>query len=143
MSDDRSLRLWRLDLINQTYQPLSEFYGHRSRVWRLSELGYKGMLVTVSEDATCKVWEVPNEEEKTNVVVNRSIETLKGHLGRNIRALSSYEGLIATGGDDGGIKVWNAREILDKKSQAHGEEAKSETLINHISFPLPQYESAV
>jgi hypothetical protein len=37
-------------------------------------------------------------------------------MGRNIRALACHEGLIATGGDDGAIKVWNAADILTKKS---------------------------
>jgi WD40 repeat protein len=80
------------------------------------------MIATVCEDATCKIWEVPSdlEEESKEAAVprvfNRSIETLKGHMGRNIRALTCHQGLLATGGDDGGIKVWNVAEILTKKS---------------------------
>jgi WD40 repeat protein len=75
------------------------------------------MIATVSEDATCKIWEIPNdlEEVKETKVFNRSIETLKGHMGRNIRALTCHQGLVATGGDDGAIKVWNAVEIINKK----------------------------
>lgn len=122
VSDDRSMRLWKLNLENSTYTQLGEFYGHRSRIWKLRELDYKGMIATVCEDATCKIWEVPSdlEEESKEAAVprvfNRSIETLKGHMGRNIRALTCHQGLLATGGDDGGIKVWNVAEILTKKS---------------------------
>ena len=64
--------------------------------------------MTVSEDATCKVWVCGLEG---------ACETLKGHMGRNIRALACHEGLIATGGDDGAIKVWNAADIVTKKSK--------------------------
>jgi hypothetical protein len=37
-------------------------------------------------------------------------------MGRNIRALACHKGMIATGGDDGAIKVWNAEEIIVKKT---------------------------
>ena len=47
-----------------------------------------------------------------SVVHNRSRETLKGHMGRNIRALACHYGMVATGGDDGAIKVWNVEEIV-------------------------------
>jgi hypothetical protein len=38
-------------------------------------------------------------------------------MGRNIRALACHDGLIATGGEDGAIKVWNAAEIIAKKTK--------------------------
>ena len=37
-------------------------------------------------------------------------------MGKNVRALACSEGLIATGGDDGAIKLWNTADILSKKS---------------------------
>lgn len=70
-------------------------------------------MVTVSEDANCKIWEGFDKDANSNSIVNRSIETLKGHSGKNVRALACFEGMIATGGDDGAIKVWNAKEILN------------------------------
>jgi hypothetical protein len=65
-----------------------ECYGHRSRIWKLNELGFYGMMVTVSEDATCRIWEKFDENSTQNTMINRSIETLKGHQGRNVRALA-------------------------------------------------------
>jgi WD40 repeat protein len=85
------------------------------------ELGYGGMLASVSEDTTCKLWKMPakiTSESFERVTENKSIETLKGHQGRNIRALACMDGIIATGGDDGAVKIWNAREILAKKAQS-------------------------
>jgi WD40 repeat protein len=69
------------------------------------------MLVSVSEDATCKLW------KQMAGVSDGSAETLKGHMGRTIRSLACHEGLIATGGEDGAIKVWNAAEIITKKTK--------------------------
>jgi len=40
------------------------------------------MIASVSEDATCKLW-IPNKDGKP-------FETLKGHSGKNVRALASF-----------------------------------------------------
>ena len=79
VSDDRSLRLWRL-LGDAAYQQVACFYGHRSRVWKVRQLSQK-VLVTVSEDTTCKVWEIPGEHQflGSTQVVSKAIETLRGH----------------------------------------------------------------
>jgi WD40 repeat protein len=71
------------------------------------------MLATVSEDATCKIW--PGVEGIANDG-SKVLETLKGHQGKNVRALASHDGFVATGGDDGAIKVWNVKEILQNKT---------------------------
>eukprot|EP00347_Sterkiella_histriomuscorum_P019530 403341280 len=135
VSDDRSLRIWKLDLENVgQYQQVCEYYGHRSRVWRLDELGYDGMLVTVSEDATCRLWEKFDIESQEHKIVNRSIETLKGHQGKNIRALTCYEGMIATGGDDGAVKIWNAKDIMLQKQQ---NEQNSQTQVHRFNIEKP------
>jgi WD40 repeat protein len=60
------------------------------------------MIASVSEDATCKIWE--NGKDKP-------FETLKGHAGKNVRALATFSNenldIIATGGEDGAIKIWD------------------------------------
>jgi WD40 repeat protein len=81
-------------------------------------LGFDDILVTVSEDATCKLWKNTEETKLEKTIINRSLETLKGHSGKNVRALACYEGFIATGGDDGAIKVWNAKEIIASKKSS-------------------------
>jgi len=70
------------------------------------------MLVTASEDATCKVWPSILPHQSESQTISKPIETMKGHSGKNIRALATHQGLIATGGDDGSIKVWNAPGIM-------------------------------
>ncbi len=85
----------------------------------MRELGFDNMIITVSEDATCKVWDLKtsipqssSSDQNMSLVYNRSRETLKGHMGRNIRALACHNGMVATGGDDGAIKIWNVEEIV-------------------------------
>ena len=60
------------------------------------------MLATSSEVATCKLWTADSD---------KPLETLKGHQGKNVRALCSLYGddfdLLATGGEDGAIKIWD------------------------------------
>ena len=79
-------------------------YGHTQRIWKLTQLAtpehQQLALASVSEDATCKVWSVGNKEQK-------EVTTLKGHIGKNVRALSAHGDLIATGGEDGSVKVWH------------------------------------
>ena len=72
------------------------------------------MIASVSEDATCKLW-VPEGNGKP-------FETLKGHSGKNVRALATYQNhnqnidMLATGGEDGGIKIWDIYSMkLNKK----------------------------
>lgn len=85
-------------------------YGHTSRIWRVEQLPNKEddgsiILASVSEDATCKVWSVNSESQK-------EITTFKGHLGRNVRALSTLGDVIATGGEDGSVKIWHLSKII-------------------------------
>ena len=60
------------------------------------------MIASVSEDATCKIWEHGKD---------KPFETLKGHAGKNVRALATLSDenldIIATGGEDGAIKIWD------------------------------------
>ena len=63
------------------------------------------MLASVSEDATCKIWSIIADEHK-------EVTTLRGHIGKNVRALSTRGNLIATGGEDGSVKVWHSSQII-------------------------------
>ena len=68
-------------------------------------------------------------------IVNKSIETLKGHSGKNIRAVDCFKGLVATGGDDGAIKIWNASAIVNKKRQ---KEDDKQTIIHEFKVLMPE-----
>ena len=88
-------------------------YGHRSRIWAVRETAQ--FLASVSEDATCKLWLKGQHNEKP-------FETLKGHSGKNVRALATFHSgnndidIIATGGEDGAIKVYDLLSIIEQKT---------------------------
>ena len=46
--------------------------------------------------------------------MHAEVVTLSGHLGRNVRALSTRDKTIATGGEDGAVKLWKLTEITAK-----------------------------
>lgn len=94
MSDDRSLRIW-----NQNGEQTKEFFGHRSRIWAVKET--LNFYVTVSEDTTCRLW--PKKEGLP--------KTLKGHHGKNVRAIATLGDILATGGEDGAIKVYDVKSL--------------------------------
>ena len=126
VSDDRTVRVW------QDGESIAEMYGHSSRIWKLAQLESTSssddelVIVTASEDATCKVWSVKREE-------NKEITTLRGHLGKNIRALSTSLGnLIATGGEDGSVKLWNLKQIVSLQK-----DACEEAVVIKTRIPLP------
>ena len=116
VSDDRSIRIW--SPIDNEMQQVAELYGHRSRIWAVRET--KDMIASVSEDSTCKIWE--SSEDKP-------FDTLRGHSGKNVRALATFSSqdkdLIATGGEDGAIKIWDIEAM--KQSKTKIEEIKRET----------------
>lgn len=69
------------------------------------------MLASVSEDATCKLWRLDGE--------SRPFETLRGHSGKNVRAIATMNDdqtdLLATGGEDGAIKVYDITQMKQRK----------------------------
>ena len=83
------------------------------------------VLASSSEDATCKIWKVNSDEQK-------EVTTLKGHIGRNVRALSTNGDLVATGGEDGGVKVWNLNQIIALQQDSSDEVTEIRTRI-----PMP------
>lgn len=104
-SDDRSVRVWDIGVLGadggcgvESPTCLRVLYGHQARVFcvRLSS----GCVFSAGEDGACLLW-----EWEGNGRVNR---TLKGHKSGGIRALavSKGGGWVATGGADGGIRVW-------------------------------------
>lgn len=85
VSDDRSVRIWRLDIASFFNRHIEKqaitkptitnhtcLYGHTARVWQSRV--FDGMVLTVSEDLTCRAWDVETET---------CLMAWKGHEGRN------------------------------------------------------------
>jgi len=61
------------------------------------------------KDTTCRVWDRSS---------HRCVGLFRGHCGRGIfsAAVSPSEHLIATGGADSGVRLWNLQELESSKS---------------------------
>ncbi|KAJ3270339.1 WD repeat-containing protein 6 [Terramyces sp. JEL0728] len=97
-SDDRTVRLW-----NVHDGSCVVFHGHLGRVWKA--IFYNDYVISISEDASCRVW-------------NRQGEVLtvwEGHGSRNVWSVDIIDGIVATGGGDGGIRLWNLNELKQNR----------------------------
>ena len=101
------MRVWRKE--GGEYAQKRELYGHRARIWAVRET--KNFYATVSEDATCKLWHKSGDLGDAST---KAFDTLKGHTGKNIRALATISDgaeidILATGGEDGAIKIYDVK----------------------------------
>ncbi|XP_015259385.1 PREDICTED: WD repeat-containing protein 6 [Cyprinodon variegatus] len=130
-SDDRSIRVWDVGALGGPggkcgdLNPicLRVLYGHQARVFsvRLSA----GYAYSAGEDGACLVWDV--------VGGGKVIRTLKGHRAGGVRSLAVGRGTggdetwVATGGADGGVRLWKVEE----------EKEGLEGRVTDLKFPGP------
>ncbi|XP_034551139.1 WD repeat-containing protein 6 [Notolabrus celidotus] len=135
-SDDRSVRLWGVGALggpggkcgdlNPTC--LRVLYGHQARVFSVHLSS--GKVFSAGEDGACLVWDWAGG--------GKVIRTLKGHRAGGVRALAVSEGTgdeerwVATGGADGGVRLWRVEGNGEKKETT--EEAVTEKLTD-LKFP--------
>jgi WD40 repeat protein len=101
VSDDRTVRVWKGD------KQLATMYGHTARVWKVRPMeADEGIrLVSSSEDATVRLWQLSlNGDWQEQACLNF-------HIGKNVRAISVYQELIASGGEDSAIYLTNSRSL--------------------------------
>ncbi|CAB1428072.1 unnamed protein product [Pleuronectes platessa] len=120
-SDDRSVRVWGVGVLggpggkcgDQNPTCLRVLYGHQARVFsvRLSP----GKVFSAGEDGACLVWDWAGG--------GKVVRTLKGHRAGGVRSLAVSEGTeeerwVATGGADGGVRLWRLQETEEKTEEA-------------------------
>ncbi|TDH64779.1 uncharacterized protein CCR75_002114 [Bremia lactucae] len=127
VSDDRSVQLWshhstitpdqldaprsldRTALLFCSYSPVFRSWGHAARIWDVSF--WKCGVVTASEDGLCKVWDLNG----------KCVATLQGHMGHVWRAaVHPSLMMIASGGGDNAVKLWDVSHELMSSSHAAG-----------------------
>ncbi|CAR30238.1 tRNA (34-2'-O)-methyltransferase regulator RTT10 [Lachancea thermotolerans CBS 6340] len=110
-SDDRSIKLWDL----HSGHLVSTGWGHTARIWNLKFYDNDSKLISVSEDCTCRVWEI----SERGTLIQKSIHEL--HQTKSIWGVDvNDEKMIAvTSGNDGRIKITdlNARTKSDSDSR--------------------------
>ncbi|XP_056319511.1 LOW QUALITY PROTEIN: WD repeat-containing protein 6 [Danio aesculapii] len=128
-SDDRSVRLWSVGTLGgdagcgkESPTCLRVLYGHQARVFCVKLTPNR--VFSAGEDGACLLWEWGGEGKVGCA--------FRGHKSGGVRALavsegsiSCREGWVATGGGDGGVRVWRLAE--DKKSS---EETQEETQLD-------------
>lgn len=97
VSDDRTIRVWALDGAETRV-----LYGHTARIWDCQFVD--DYLVSISEDATCRVWK--GEE---------CIACWEGHVGKNVFSCAIHADVVATGGQDSGIRLWSLLSVRNNK----------------------------
>ncbi|ETI40513.1 hypothetical protein L914_13558 [Phytophthora nicotianae] len=126
VSDDRTVQLWshdgettieqlhlsrtltRAELLASEYSPVFRAWGHSARIWDVSF--WKHGVVTSSEDGLCKLWDLDGN----------CVATLQGHMGKHVWRVAVHPLLemIASGGGDGAVKLWDITHQLMSSSNA-------------------------
>ena len=139
-SDDRSVRVWAVGTLGGPGLTCGEpdpaclmvLYGHQARVFSV-HLSH-GKVYSAGEDGCCLVWDWSHGRGTV-------AQTLKGHRAGGIRALAVSEGReqdgtrarwVATGGADGGVRLWRVEETKvedadDEKEEGEGKEVHGMT----------------
>ncbi|KNE72600.1 hypothetical protein AMAG_17043 [Allomyces macrogynus ATCC 38327] len=135
VSDDRSIRIWD----TTTGAQVRTFFGHTARVW-MSVLLDK-MVVSVSEDCTCRVWtwDAGNGDESSS----ECVAVWDGHVGKNVWcvAVDPEQRTVVTGGNDGGIRVWDLARLSSRRIEYEDQLLKitlpdaSDTIRNVVTTP--------
>ncbi|KAL4169908.1 hypothetical protein KRP22_010819 [Phytophthora ramorum] len=146
VSDDRTVQLWsnngkttaeqlnlsrtlnRAELLEGEYSPVFRSWGHTARIWDVSfwECG----VVTASEDGLCKLWDFDGN----------CVATLQGHMGRHVwrAGVHPSQKVIATGGGDGAVKLWDITRQLMSSSDVPG----ASDLCKTIRIPITAQSTA-
>ncbi|CAB1329450.1 unnamed protein product [Coregonus sp. 'balchen'] len=130
-SDDRSVRVWGVGDLggagggcgDPSPTCLRVLYGHQARVFsvKLSP----GRVYSAGEDGACLLWDWGGG--------GRVARTLKGHRSGGVRALAVSEGgegrgrWVATGGADGGIRLWR---VGGEEEKGEAEQGEAESLVD-------------
>ncbi|ORX62274.1 WD40 repeat-like protein [Hesseltinella vesiculosa] len=111
VSDDRTIRIW--DLAQPASSP-RVIFGHDARIWDAQFSGK--YVVSISEDTTCRVWYVQKDVDDDNNHDSDCVACWDAHAGKNVWscAISPDNGVVATGGQDSGIRLWSLTSINDK-----------------------------
>ncbi|KAI9923258.1 hypothetical protein PsorP6_002487 [Peronosclerospora sorghi] len=126
VSDDRTVQLWsnnvttdadklqqprtrsRSDLLQTQYASVFRAWGHSACIWDVSF--WERGVVTASEDGVAKLWNFNGT----------CVATLQGHVCKHVWRLAVHpsQTILATGGGDGAVKLWDSTQQLISSTDA-------------------------
>jgi len=106
-------------------RPRKVLYGHLARLWGFYFTQDESIVISCSEDRTCRFWNIDNTEttsteiekeesllKKDSAIESGNFATLKGHRFRGVWHCCLSGSILYTGGADGAIKAWNLWDVL-------------------------------
>ncbi|CAG8467892.1 4567_t:CDS:10 [Ambispora leptoticha] len=123
VSDDRTIRVWRTDL-DDNMKP-RVLFGHMARIWDC--LIFDDYLISISEDTTCRVWRNRFDDKDEDDDVD-CLACWEGHVGKNVWsvAVNPSKKIVATGGQDSGIRLWSLSSVTKNKIDSENDLIKVE-----------------
>ncbi|HVJ87418.1 MAG TPA: serine/threonine-protein kinase [Caulifigura sp.] len=95
---DRTVRVWD----SSSGQPLGKLDGHTSDVWAVAFAPTGHLLASVGEDRDVRLWDARQLKE---------LPLREGHSGTIYTMAFSKQGVLATAGRDGAVRLWNVSDI--------------------------------
>ncbi|KAI7855064.1 WD40-repeat-containing domain protein [Circinella umbellata] len=118
VSDDRTIRIWPLKEEEEEQQNPLVIFGHTARVWDCQFVDQ--YLISISEDATCRVWKNTLVSKGEGDEEGDCLACWEGHIGKNVWscAVSPEHQIVATGGQDAGIRLWSFVSIKNNNIES-------------------------
>ena len=101
-SDDRTVILWKQNVLDNSFIPLQVFANHLARVW--DAIWFQDKIVSACEDSIIRIF---NRDGKC-------VGNFSGHS-RDVRSLTNIaDTSIVSGGEDGCVREWSPRPINER-----------------------------